>query len=742
MKLPMIAALLCAAVATAGAQAPAAVHLGHASELVIKSLPAKSAQPLTVTSTAFKQGETIPFEYTQYRGDIFPGLTWTKGPAGTRSYAVIMQGLGLTPPANGRPSVTSIHLTLYNVPATVTALKQGMVDPPAGASYAENIHGINSAYAGPHTHTPAPSGYHFQVFALDSTLKLDPATTFEAMVDAMTGHVLASGELMGTSARDPESKDMPLSQVPTKIESGMIQGVQGRDRSVTVYKGVPYAAPPVGDLRFKAPEPPKAWEGVYKADHFGKVCPQGGGQGGGNQDNMSEDCLTTNIWTGAAFALERRPVYVWIYGGGFAGGSGSEPQYDGEALAKKGVVVVTFNYRLGALGFLATPELSKESGHNASGNIGLLDDIALLKWVQKNITAFGGDPKRVTIGGWSAGAGSVGFLTMSPMAKGLFIRAIAESHARDPRDTELRYLATSYRTIKDAEAAGAKWQQEKGAKSVADLRAMPWQDLVVKGMVNDDAVDTGSNNKPPMFRPTVDGYVLPRGYAATFAAHSQENVAVIAGNNLDETGAAMDAPMPPRPEGQAGAAGPGAGGGPGRTPFNLDAYVAGAKRRFGALADDYLKQYPATNDAEAVASRNSAARDNNRVSTFLWAGDFTRGTTKPVFNYFFTRRPTGDRGGAHHGAEILFAFGNLDMAPPKDQPWTDADRKVADTMSSYWVNYISTGDPNGPGLPRWPAFDAKSPTVMEIGDHMGPIPVATEEHLGFWKRFFATQKAW
>jgi para-nitrobenzyl esterase len=225
---------------------------------------------------------------------------------------------------------------------------------------------------------------------------------------------------------------------PVKTEAGLLAGVPGRDAAITVDKGVPYAAPPVGDLRWKAPQPPILWQGVRKADQFGKTCPQTG-----PKDNMSEDCLFANLWTGATSATERRPVLVWIYGGGFSGGSGSNQQFDGEALAKKGAVVVTFNYRLGALGFLATPELSKESGHNASGDFGLLDDIAMLQWVHKNIASFGGDPDRVTIFGQSAGAGSVGFLAMSPLAKGLFQRAIEESHARYSRDTELRYLSVS-----------------------------------------------------------------------------------------------------------------------------------------------------------------------------------------------------------------------------------------------------------------------------------------------------------
>ena len=702
--------------------------MGHTKDLVVNALPAKSTSRLSVTSPAFKEGAEIPYENTQYRGDVLPGLAWTKGPQGTKSYAVIVQGTTLNRPAGGGGGGTSIHLTLWNVPANVSSLKAGMTDPPVGATYGQNIHGINHAYAGPHTHTSNPNGYHYQVFALDTTLSLPPATDFNAMVDAMTGHVLASGDLMGQSARDPQATDQPLSAGAIHIETGLISGVPGRSRGIMTYKGIPYAAPPVGDLRFKAPQAPVAWEGVRKADQFGAVCPQSGGNNpNAPKPNMNEDCLFANVWTSASSALEKRPVYVWIYGGGFTGGSGSEPQYDGEALAKKGLVVVTFNYRLGALGFLATPELSKEGGHNASGNFGLQDDIALLQWVHKNIAAFGGDPNRVTIGGWSAGAGSVGFLTMSPLAKGLFERAIEESHARYSHDTELRYLATSYRTLQNAEAAGQKFQQEKGAHSLKELRALPWQDLVVQGMGADQSVETGSGNKPPLFRPVIDGYVLPKDYEQTFASHSQNDVAVVAGNNRDESGAVPET---------------NASSGPGPRRLTVDKYVAAAKRKFGPLADEYLNLYPATTDEEALIANDEAVRDNSRISTYLWAADFKKGADKPVYQFFFTHRPTGDRGGAHHGAEIIFAFNNLVLMPPRDQSWTDEDRKVADTMSSYWANYIATGDPNAPGLPEWHQFDPKAPTVMEIGDHFGPIPIATPEHFAFWKKFFQTQPAW
>ena len=720
--------LLIAPAVMAGQETP---ELGHAKEFVIKALLPKTQTKITVTSPAFQEGANIPYEYTQYRGNTFPGLSWTKGPAGTRSYAVIGQGQGLS----ARPgSVTSIQLTLFNVPATVTSLPKGMTDPPTGAVYGENVHGINQAYVGPHTHTPAPAGYHFQVFALDTPLQLPPATTFDALVDAMTEHVLASGELIGLSARDPESKDEPLAAGPTRIESGLITGVKGRDRGILVFKGIPYAAPPVGDLRFKPPQPPVSWDGVRKAEEFGPACPQPGGNGNRKMD-MSEDCLSANVWTGASFATERRPVFVWIYGGGFTSGTGSSPEFDGEALAKKGVIVVTFNYRMGVFGFLATPELSKESGHNASGDYGILDDVALLKWVRKNITAFGGDPNKVTIGGQSAGAGSVGFLAMSPLAKGLFQRGIQESHARDPRDTELRFLSVSVTPLKNAEAAGLKFQEQLGARSVAELRAMPWQKLVITGMPTDDSVDTGSNATTNLYRPVIDGWVLPKGYGATYASHAQNDVSILAGNNRDESGAVPESTLAQRNTPADKPLRPGLA----PTYSTLADFQAGATRKFGPLAAEYLKLYPAKDDTEAGLQWDESVRDNSRISTYLWGTAWKPGADRPVYTYFWTHRPTGSANGAYHGSEILFVFNNLAM---RDQPWTDEDRKVAETVSSYWVNYIITGNPNGPGLPNWPAFDSKSTTVMELGDHFAPIAIASPEKIAFWKKFFATQKPW
>jgi para-nitrobenzyl esterase len=524
---------------------------------------------------------------------------------------------------------------------------------------------------------------------------------------------------------------------PVKIDTGLLQGVAGRDAAITVYKGIPYAAPPVGDLRWKPPAPAGAWQGVRKADQFGATCPSP--EGGPNAAAaMSEDCLFANVWTGAKSSAERRPVFVWIYGGGFSSGAGSQPDFDGEGLAKKGVVVVTFNYRLGALGFLATPELSKESGHGASGNYGLMDDVALLKWVQKNIAAFGGDPNRVTIAGQSAGAGSVGFMSMSPLAKGLFRQGIGESHARHPGDLELRYLSVSLReSLKTAEQQGQQYAEAHGAKTLKELRALPWQEVIKGSSTFDPSVDTGSTAEPPLFRPVVDGWVLPHNYSQTYKLGAQNDVGYVAGNNKDETGAVPEtaiAGLRARP--------PQARAGSAQINVTLAAYVAGAKRKFGPMADEFLKLYPAANDDEAALQNNAAARDNNRVATYLWGIEWTRHANKPVYTYFWTHAPPGpghDQRGAYHGSEINYVFGNLYAI---DRPWTDEDRRIADTMSSYWANIIAKGDPNGPGLPAWPKYDPKSPTVMELGDRFGVIPVAEPARIDFWRRFFLSHDQW
>ncbi|WP_217162041.1 carboxylesterase/lipase family protein [Streptomyces sp. AC512_CC834] len=547
-----------------------------------------------------------------------------------------------------------------------------------------------------------------------------------------TAGVAAGGALIGTFAAQPASAAQAFGDRPVRTESGPVSGVPAAPHGVTVYRGIPYAATTAGENRWCPPRPAPAWEGVRKADTFGDAPPQAG-----SGFAMSEDCLNLNIWTGASHAGERRPVYVWLYGGGFSGGRGSDPLFDGSTLASKGVVVVTVNYRLGALGFLATPELSRESGHDASGNYGLLDQIAALKWVRRNIKAFGGDPDQVTVGGQSAGAGSTDLLSISPLASGLFRRAVAESQVRFPRDPELRYLGTSYRKKATAEQQGTAYAAAHGGTTLAELRAVPWQDLIDAATLKDETVDSKTVAKPPLFRPVVDGWVLPSGYHDAYRRHAQHDVWYLAGNNLDESGAVPETAFDHWRE-------TGYPDRPGAPPVHvtLDDYVNAAHRKFGALADEFLTLYPAGTDDEAALASNDAVRDNSRVSTHLWSTEWSRGADRPVRTYFWTHRPPGpdhDLRGAYHGSEIAYFFGGL---YPADQGWTRTDRKLADTMSSYLANYIATGDPNGRGLPAWPVHDPSAPTVMEVGEHFGPVRVATAPKLDFWKRHFAAQEAW
>lgn len=547
-------------------------------------------------------------------------------------------------------------------------------------------------------------------------------------------HIVAVGiaaAAISASASEPQKRAMAT----TSVEPGAISGIATEDAKISSFKGIPYAAPPVGDLRFRPPAPAEHWKGMREASAFGPMCPQHLPQG--SVDPVSEDCLTANIWTPASNKREKLPVYVWIYGGGFSQGSAANPQFDGEMLARKGIVVVTFNYRLGPLGFLATPELSRESPHRSSGNYGLLDSVALLRWVKANISAFGGDPRRVTIGGQSAGAGTVGFLVMSPLAKGLFSQAIAQSHVRHPGDTELRYLSTSWRSKDSAEKAGAAYAAARGGRTPAELRKMPWQELLQGSDASDESVDTGTTAKPPLFRPVIDGWVLPTNYSDTFATGRQNAVNYLAGNNRDETGAVPDTAFA-----QLRANPPALRGGMPPTNVTLAGYRGWAERRFGPIAPEFLRLYPASSDEQAALMSNQAARDNSRVSSFLWVGEWRRHVTKPVFTYAWSHAqpgPAAPMRGAFHGSEIPYVLGNLGKV---DLPWSDGDRQIAETMSSYWANYIKTGNPNGSGLPVWPVWDAARPEVMELGDRFGPIPVATPERLDFWRRFFLSEEQW
>jgi para-nitrobenzyl esterase len=471
-----------------------------------------------------------------------------------------------------------------------------------------------------------------------------------------------------------------------RVESGLLSGVSGLSPEVKVFKGIPYAAPPVGDLRWRVPKAPRAWEGVRKSDSFGPTCMQTPYAEGSPYRSLpeptSEDCLYLNVWTAARSLQERRPVMVWIHGGALTRGSGSLAAYDGEELAKKGVVLVTINYRLGVFGFFAHPELTKESDRNASGNYGLLDQIASLEWVQKNISAFGGDPKRVTIFGESAGSWSVNALVATPLAKSLFHRAIGESGAN---------FAPLPR-LPESEQAGVNFAKSKGADSLAALRAKPARDLM--------------QGRTEIARPTVDGWLLPTAVRTIFETGKQNDVPVLIGSNADE-GTAF-------------------------TPPNVTAaaFEAQAKSRYGDDAPRYLKLYPADSDEDAHASAAAAMRDQ----TFgwemrTWARLQSRTGKSKVYLYYFSRVPpgvVGKRLGAYHASEIRYVFHNLSTGGVED-----IDRRLAAAMSSYWVNFAATGNPNGKHLVKWPAYHDKVNVAMGFGDRITPLEVPHRAALDF-----------
>jgi carboxylesterase type B len=493
---------------------------------------------------------------------------------------------------------------------------------------------------------------------------------------------------------------------PVKVTGGQLSGVPGKDASIVSFKGIPFAAPPVADRRWQAPAPVLPWQGVRKAESFGASCMQSivperkpWTYEFMAHNEISEDCLTLNVWTGASSARDRRPVFFYIYGGGFNEGSAAVPVYDGEGLAKKGIVVVTANYRVGVLGFLAHPELSKESRDKVSGNYGLLDQVAALKWVHDNISAFGGDPNRVTIAGQSAGGMSVHYLTASPLAKGLFHRAIVQSGGSTVSRTG---ITVGGKVLAVAEAEGQTFAESKGARSLADLRAMSWETLTAAPQAV-PAAATGRGGATPgiRFSPIVDGYLLTASVAQVVAEGKQNDVPTLTGANLGELG---------------GISGP-------QAAVTVDSFVRRATQQYGAMADEFLKLYPAATDEQAATAQAQGSRDQAMVSMFLWAKQRARTARTRSFTYLWDHAipgPDAARYGAFHTSEVPYFMNTLSMS---DRPFTGRDHTIADMMSSYVANFVKTGDPNGKGLPRWDPVGDR-PEVMEVGDKTEPVPLA------------------
>lgn len=485
-----------------------------------------------------------------------------------------------------------------------------------------------------------------------------------------------------------------------KISGGILESSAPPANGVRAFKGIPFAKPPVGDLRWREPQPVEKWSGVRKADEFGPRCMQRTGPGADywfRSSGMSEDCLYLNVWTPAKSEKERLPVLVYIYGGGFQNGDGSEPRYDGASMASKGIVAVTVNYRLNIFGFFAHPELTKESPHRASGNYGFLDQAAALRWVQENIAAFGGDPKKVTIAGESAGSISVSALMASPLSKGLINGAIGESGA---------LISTlPPRPLAETEKDGEQFAASAGAASLKALRAMTAEQI-------QEAASKGPGMR---FRPNLDGYFLPKPLKDIFSAGEQAKVPLLAGSNTEEMNArAVLGSNEPTPENFANA----------------------VRKLYGAHADEVLKAYAASTPEEVLqAATDLASARFIGHGTWKWTELQMQTGGKPVYRYMYARprpkytpldgqaAPTPPQPasakpgpsiprGAVHSAEIQYAMGNLPL--DKRYAWEPDDYKVSEVLQGYFVNFIKTGNPNGPGLPQWPAYASPGFQRMRI----------------------------
>ena len=486
-----------------------------------------------------------------------------------------------------------------------------------------------------------------------------------------------------------------------RTDKGEVQGKISDDGQVRAFLGVPYAAPPVGPLRWKPPQPTVSWKGVLPTESFGNHCMQGPVFADMifHDPGASEDCLTLNIWEPQQMAPGAKlPVMVWIYGGGFAGGGSSERRQYGEAFARRGVILVSLNYRLGIFGFFAHPALAAESPQHAAGNYGLMDQAAALQWVKHNIAEFGGDPSNVTLFGESAGSFSVSAQMASPVAKDTLAHAIGESGGAFSRN------GISFPAAAVAEEHGEAFARDVLQKtSLADLRAVPAADLLTQAT---------QHGREYRFGPDVDGLFLPEGIPAIFAAGKQAHIPLLAGWNRDE------------------------GGLGGREAPTVASFRANAQKIYGPQADEFLKVYSATTDEEAARTAVDYAGDQFiAASTWEWLEAQVQTGAAPVYRYHFERPSPGDRfhpatAGAFHSDEIEYVFGMLDTR--LDAPWKPEDYKLSEQMQSYWVNFATKGDPNGPGLPEWPKYDAAGGwEVMHLDATSEAKPDTTRERYLF-----------
>lgn len=492
-----------------------------------------------------------------------------------------------------------------------------------------------------------------------------------------------------------------------KTDAGDVAGADAD--GVRAFLGIPYAAPPMGKDRWRAPQPVAPWQGLREANAFGPNCPQAivpGGFGPWTQEYVpagavSEDCLSLNVWSLPPSKAAPLPVLVWIHGGGFTSGSASVPVYDGAALARQGVVVVSINYRLGLLGFLGSRDFRETGG----GNFGLQDQIAALQWVKRNIRAFGGDPARVTIAGQSAGAASVHALILSPLARGLFAGAIPQSGVGLGLDVDLGLASRD-----SAEKGAAAFLAAAGAGSIDKARALDLSQLTAAYMKMGGRPGQIDGYRPA---PYADGAVLPLDPKAAFAEGAYNDTPVLIGMTADE-GSGLNASY--------------------RT-TDPERYQALLRDRFGALAADFGTLYPATSPSTSFPA---IIRDGGLVSLLNWGEARAKTSRHPLYAYVWTHVEPGPKSalyGAFHTSEVPYVFRTLDKAP--DRGFAEADRRISLAVSQYWVNFIKRGDPNGVGLPAWPGFGHRD-ALIELGDSFGPYTAPDQVKLDLFRRYLAS----
>lgn len=478
-----------------------------------------------------------------------------------------------------------------------------------------------------------------------------------------------------------------------KVTGGTIQGTLTED--MAIYKGIPFAAPPVGDLRWKAPQPVIPWEGVLETNEFAPAAMQGGNA------NCSEDCLYLNVWTPAKTTKDKLPVFVWIYGGGFAGGATSDPLFDGKVFAENGVVYASIPYRLGKLGFMAHPELSAENEHHVSGNYGILDLVAALQWIHDNIEKFGGDPAKVTIFGESAGGIAVSMLCASPLTKGLISGAISESGGSFGPARPTTYPGENMRLLKDAEQDGLGIMADLGCSSLEELRALPAEKLMSRGLT------------PGGGWPIVDGYVIPDDQYKMYEAGNYNDIPVLIGYNSDE-GASFGGASDPQ------------------------SHIASVQERYGKFADALLEVYPVT-ETEVPKSARDLMRDAAfGWQTWAWARLQTETGKSPAYLYYFDQHPDYPEDspragyGSPHGSEMEYVFHKLNPMKSRDE----IETTLEDQVFRYWINFAKYGNPNGEGLPQWDAFSVAKQTMLLKGIESRMIDVPSEDAMWVLDSYF------